>query len=94
MEPSVTLTIPSSWLEGRTWDQAELRRALQLGLAQLRRQRSIDQTVQAMLSTGRIRHLAFLAAEYAEPEAGRQEPPALPGPPVSEILMAQRRGEL
>jgi hypothetical protein len=27
-------------------------------------------------------------------DAERQVPPVLPGPPVSEILIAQRRGEL
>jgi hypothetical protein len=98
MEPTVTITIPSSWLGNRTLDQSELRRALQLGLTQLRQQRVKDeatvQVVQALLNTRRIRHLAVPLAEGEERETGRQEPPTLPGPPASEILIAQRRGEM
>jgi predicted oxidoreductase len=97
MEPTTTITIPSSWLGGQVFDQEELHRALQLGLAQLRQQQAAQETkkvVQAMLSTGRIRHLAVAPTKGVEREATRQQPPILPGPPVSEILIAQRRGEL
>ena len=79
-------------------DQDELRQALMLGLAQLRqRQADADttvQVVQALLSTDRIRHLSAELVEGNGAGADRQEPPVLPGPPVSEILIAQRRGEL
>ena len=79
-------------------DQEELRQALMLGLAQLRqRQADADTTVhviQALLKTDRIRHLSAKLVESNGADAERQEPPVLPGPPVSEILIAQRRGEL
>ena len=79
-------------------DQDELRQALMLGLAQLRqRQADADVTVQiiqALLSTDRIRHLSAELVEGNGADAERQEPPVLPGPLVSEILIAQRRGEL
>jgi len=79
-------------------DQNELRRALQMGLAQLRQQQAqaaatAEQIALALFSTGQVRHLA-LSTEDAGPNAGRQEPPTLPGEPASEILIAQRRGEL
>jgi len=97
MEQTITLTIPSSWLEGLAADRDELRRALRLGLAQLhRRQKHTDATeriVQVLLDTGRVRHLSVaLADETLHPE--RQTPPGLPGPSVSEILISQRKREL
>jgi hypothetical protein len=98
MEHTITLTIPSNWLEGWTVSQDELRQALMLGLAQLcQRQSALDtggEVVQALLSTGRVRHLSPALVEDEEPDAGRQVPPTLPGLSVSEILIAQRRGEL
>jgi len=98
MEQTITITIPSSWLGDPALDQADLRRALQLGLAHLRqrqaRPESTDMVVHAMLSTGRVRHLMVTSAEDKEPRPTRQEPPVLPGTPVSELLIAQRRGEL
>ena len=97
MEQTITLTIPANWLQGRILDQNELRRALQMGLAQLRQQQSqavgAEQIALALLDTGHVRHLAP-AAEGERPNADRQEPPTLPGEPASEILIAQRRGEL
>jgi hypothetical protein len=97
MEHTVTLTIPSDWLKEDAPDQDELRQALMLGLAQLRQQKgSLDvsrQTVQILLGTGRIRHLsASLVADKGQGNE-RQPPPILPDPPVSEVLIAQRRGE-
>jgi len=98
MEHTITLTIPSDWIQGRTVDRDELRQALMLGLSQLyRRQASTDiagQVVLALLSTGRVRHLSAALVKDAGADAGRQAPPTLPGLPVSEILIAQRRGEL
>jgi IS4 transposase len=98
MERTITLTIPSNWLQGWTVDQEELRQALMLGLTQLRqRQTALDttrQVVQALLSTGRVRHLSAAFIEDERADAGRQAPPTLPGLQVSEILIAQRRGEL
>ena len=98
MEQTVTITIPLSWLGSQVLEQAELRRALELGLTQLRQQRiereATDKVVRAMLSTGRIRRLSVTPTNGAEHETPRQEPPTLSGPPVSEILITQRRGEL
>ena len=98
MERAITLTIPSDWLQGETVDQDELRKALILGLAQLRQGRTdsniAQQTIQALLSTGRVRHLSTALVKDEKPDADRQPPPVLPGPPVSEILIAQRRGDL
>ena len=95
MEQTITLTISDQWLPGQTLDQAQLRRALQLGLAQLHREQAAEKTsalvVQALLKTGHVRHLASRSELQSTP---RQEPPTLPGPPVSELLIAQRRGEL
>jgi hypothetical protein len=91
MAKTTTITIPTSWLEGHELDEQEIYLALQLGLEQLRQQRTSEtatKTVQALLSTGIVRHLAA-----APPSGVRQEPPVLPGPPVSEILISQRRGE-
>jgi predicted RNA-binding protein associated with RNAse of E/G family len=98
MEHTITLTIPSDWLEGQLVDQDQLRQALMLGLAQLRqRQAALDaaaQVVQVLLTTDRIHHLSAELVEGDGTDVERQVPPVLPGPPVSEILIAQRRGEL
>ena len=98
MEQTVTLTIPSNWLQGWTVGQDELRQALMLGLTQLRQRQTVldttERVVQVLLSTGRVRHLSATLTEDERAEAGRQPPPTLPGLPVSEILIAQRRGEL
>lgn len=51
------------------------------------------QAVEALLSTGRVRRLPALP-EDDEPCAARRKPLKLPGMPLSEILIAQRRGEL
>ena len=94
MDQIITLTISDQWLQGQTLDQEQLRRALQLGLAELRREQAAEKTsgqvVQALLKTGRVRHLA---SRRELQSAVRQEPPTLPGPAVSEVLIAQRRGE-
>ena len=97
MEETVQLTIPARWLEELSIDQDELRQAVMLGLSQLRRQREEQdiarQVVQALLSTGRVRRLPS-APDEDEPDTVRREPLKLPGMPLSEILIAQRRGEL
>lgn len=49
--------------------------------------------IQALLRTGRVQHLLTTAQETA-PALSRQTPPTLSGVPVSELLIAQRRGEL
>lgn len=96
MEHTITLTIPSNWLQGWTVNQDKLRQALMLGLAQLRQRQTTPDTagrvVRALLSTGRVHHLSATLVEDDGADAGRQSPPALPGLPVSEILIAQRRG--
>ncbi len=95
---TITLTIPSDWLEGITLSQNELRQALKLGLTQIHHQQSAQDTanrvIQVLLSTGRVRRLSVSPVDSEETEANREPPPTLPGPPVSEILIAQRRGEL
>jgi hypothetical protein len=50
--------------------------------------------IQTLLDTGRIKHLAPSLAESTVPDDARQTPSTLPGPAVSQILLAQRRGEL
>ncbi len=90
----ITITVPSAWLEG--FDKDDLRTALHLGLAQIRQQRDdptrANQVIQVLRNTGRIHHLSTPAP--APLDRDRQPPPALPGTPVSEILIAQRRGEV
>jgi hypothetical protein len=95
IEYTITVTIPSEWLPDDTIDQNELRQALKLGLAQLRQQKTnagrTEQTVQVLLGTGRVHHLSPLSMMDEERASDRQLPPDLPGTPVSEILIAQRR---
>jgi hypothetical protein len=70
----------------------QLPQILELGLRQLEQQQNEqDKVSQTLAQTGFIQHLA--AEEIDEPDAPRQPPPVLPGPPASEILIAQRRGE-
>lgn len=93
----ITLTIPSVWLEGIAPTPDELQRALKLGLDQLRQQQTAQDStrvVHALLRTGRISRLP-LPADAAQDDANsvRQPPPTLPGPALSDILIAQRRGE-
>ncbi len=97
MEDTIVLTIPKRWLKGRAINQDDLRQALRLGLEMLPQKTAVQeetaQVIQALLRTGRIQHLPAMLSE-AETTAPRQTPPTLPGAPVSEILVAQRRGEL
>lgn len=69
----------------------QLPQILELGLRQIEQQSQQDKVRQALEGTGFIRHWA--AEDLDEPDAPRQPPPVLPGPPASEILIAQRRGE-
>ena len=89
--------ILAQWSDELSIDPSELRHALMLGLAQLRKrqqdQEIARQAVEALLSTGRARRLPALP-EDDEPRSPRRPPLKLPGTPVSEILIAQRRGEL
>ena len=98
MEHTVTVTIPASWINEQPVDPAELRQAVQLALAQLHQQRaqsdSPEQVANALLSTGRIRHLQPALVAEEPGEYVYQSPPTLPGPPVSDILIAQRRSEV
>lgn len=92
MSDTITITIPVPWIDDLDLDEDDLRQALQLGLAQLRQQQAVKhshaQIIQALRSTGRIRHLT--GASEADSPTERQKPPTLPDPPVSEILIAQR----
>jgi hypothetical protein len=95
---TITVTIPSDWLEGESVSQDDLRQALKLGLTQLRQQQSAEDTtervIQALLRTGQIKHLSAKLVDDEGQDSERQAPPSLPGPAVSEILIAQRRGAL
>jgi hypothetical protein len=94
---TITVTIPSDWLEGESLSQDELRQALKLGLTQLRQQsaeHTPERVIQALLRTGQVKHLSAKLVDDEGQDSERQAPPSLPGPPVSEILIAQRRGAL
>jgi hypothetical protein len=96
MGRTVTLTIPSDWLKEDTLDQDTLRHALMLGLAQLEQEDTVDvgeRTARVLLSTKHIHHLSASPVAQEGRDAQRQTPPVLPPPPVSEVLIAQRRGE-
>jgi hypothetical protein len=94
---TITLTIPTDWLEGINLSQTDLRQALQLGLSQLRQQQITSETTrqvtQVLLETGRIRHLSTTWLAGEEGGEDRQTPPTLSGLAVSDILISQRRGE-
>ena len=96
MERTITLTIPANYLAERRIEPEELRRALMLGLTLLHRKdiESADLVAHALMSTGRIHRLmpADVSGETSVPS--HQPPLSLPGTPASEILIAQRRGEL
>ena len=98
MDATITVTIPARWAQDLEVDQVLLRQALMLGLAQIRNRHPPQdigaRPLQALLSTGRVRRLAAELVPNDATGLERQSPPALPGPPVSEILIAQRRGEL
>ena len=98
MEQTVTVTIPASWIDEQPIDPVELRQAVQLALARLHRQRvqgdSPRQVARALSSTGRIQRLQPALVAEEPGEYVYQAPPTLPGTPVSDILIAQRRGEL
>ena len=97
MEP-VVVTIPPELVEELNINDPErLRQALILGLEQLRAERgqlSKSQLISALLETGHVRSLdpALVTPYEQSPSSARQEPPVLDGPPVSEIIIEQRRG--
>jgi hypothetical protein len=96
---TIKLTIPADWLKGNTLSQDELRRALKLGLAQLRQEQQADhaqgeKVVKALINTGRVKHLATIQETIDTEISERQPPPTLPGPSVSEILVSQRKGDM
>ena len=94
---TITVSIPADWIQGMGLDRNGLREVVMLGLRQWRQQHPQDsnaRVIQALLGTGRIKHLATSLVEIPEPDDARQTPPTLPGPAVSDILVAQRRGEL
>jgi hypothetical protein len=94
---TITVSIPSDWVQGTGLDRNGLLEVVRLGLRQWQQQQPQDvnvKVIQTLLATGRIKHLAPTLVEKAVPDNARQAPPTLPGPSVSEILVAQRRGEL
>jgi hypothetical protein len=94
---TITVSIPSDWIQGTGLDRNGLREVVMLGLRQWQQQQPQEintRVIQTLLGTGRIKHLAPSPDDSVPPEDARQTPPILPGPTVSEILVAQRRGEL
>jgi hypothetical protein len=95
MEQTVDITIPAEWLEGLKLDEDDLRTALRIGLEELRRRQAVvetdDPVLKALLSTGLVSRLTVPKPEGIEPATERRPPIKLPGPPVSEILIAQRK---
>ena len=94
---TITVSIPSDWIQGTGLDPIGLREVVRLGLRQWRQQHPQEinaRVIQTLLGTGRIKHLAPSLDNSAASDDARQAPPTLPGPAVSEILVAQRRGEL
>jgi predicted DNA-binding antitoxin AbrB/MazE fold protein len=53
-----------------------------------------SRVIRALLSTGRVKRLAAALDADGDETVERQSPPVLPGPSLSDILIAQRRGEL
>jgi hypothetical protein len=53
-----------------------------------------DRTIQALLSTGRVKRLGVPLVEDTMLGDERQTPPTLPGISLSDTIIAQRRGEL
>ncbi len=94
---TITVSIPSDWVQGAGLDLNGLRQVVMLGLRQWRQQQPQGvnaRVIQTLLSTGRVKHLATPLVEGTALDDERQIPPTLPGLPVSEIIVAQRRGEL
>ena len=94
---TVTVSIPADWIQDMGLDRNGLRQVVMLGLRQWRQQQPQDidaRVIQTLLRTGRVKHLATPLAESAALDNKRQTPPTLPGMAVSEIIVAQRRGEL
>lgn len=91
----ITLTIPSTWLEGVAPSEDILRQAIKLGLDQLRQQKEDNtRVVQALQRTGRVNRLILSTDSVQDKSTStRQTPPTIPGPAVSDILIAQRHGE-
>lgn len=94
---TITVRIPSDWVQGMGLDLNGLRQVVMLGLRQWRQQQPQDinaRVIQTLLGTGRVKHLATALVESAAADEERQAPLTLAGPSVSEIIVAQRRGEL
>ncbi len=94
---TITLTVPAEWVDDAALDHDALRQALKLGLDQLHcgraAQGQTEHVAQALAGSGRIRRLATPPDDQGRGASARQPPPVLPGPPVSEILIAQRKSE-
>ena len=93
-----TIRIPADWLQGLSLDPDELREVVSLGLGQLRQKQAAEngnaQVIEALAVTGRVRHWSVGPLESQSPGVGRQPPPTLSGPSLSETIVAQGRGEL
>jgi hypothetical protein len=95
---TVTIRIPAEWLQGIRLNPDDLREVVSLGLGQLRQKQATEngnaQIIEALVVSGRVRHWSVGPLETHSPEGERQPPPTLPGPSLSETIVAQRRGEL
>jgi len=95
---TLTIRIPADWLQGMSLDPDDLREVVSLGLGQLRQKQAAEngnaQIVEALVATGRVRRWSVGPLENEDPRSERQTAPTLPGPSLSETIVAQRRGEL
>ena len=95
---TVLVPVPQDLIdELQVGDSQQLRRALILGLERLRAEHSQiekSEVVSLLMETGRVHSLdpSLVAPYEPDPSPSRQEPPTLDGPPVSEIIIEQRRG--
>ena len=94
---TVLVPVPRELIDEMGLDPEQLRRALILGLEHLRAKQAQTESsrsavVAALAETDHVRPLDsnFVAPYEPDPPSPRQEPPALEGPPVSEIIIAQR----
>jgi hypothetical protein len=93
---TLTIRIPAEWLQGMSLNADDLREVVSLGLGQLRQKQATEngnaRIVEALVATGRVRK--WSVEPLQDTTAERQPPPTLPGVSLSEVIVAQRRGEL
>ena len=90
------VAVPAAWLDNEFLTEDELREVVSLGLAAFRHRQQAradrERVEQVLRGSGLAQHLVTPFVADPDPTAARQEPPTLDGQPVSELLIAQRRG--